>query len=145
MQDASEESTADIQETLSRANFPSVHAWVERFRKVTEKAEAANMDGGPIDEGKEMEDEIVNRILTSTLTEQPDPSIDASDVLVVTAGLKDGQKVSVAPVDFGRTHKDEGVLVGLSANEVVIEVEVPGGQGRLRLHYPRINFKILPA
>lgn len=136
----SDDSTADMRKALSEEQFPKVHAWVQRFRSATQKAAEANPGAGPIDEGEEAEDSIVSRILASDFTEPESPVVDESDVL----GLKKGQKVSVAPVDFGFTHKDEGNLVGLSRDEVVVEVDVPGDNGKLRLHYPRINFKILP-
>lgn len=135
-----DDSTADMGRVLSKEEFPYVHAWVERFRSVTDEAEKANKGAGALGEGQEAEDDIVNKILASGFTETESLGVDSSDVL----GLKRGQKVSVAPVDFGFTHKDEGTLVGLSKDEVVLEVDVPDDQGKLRLHYPRINFKILP-
>lgn len=141
MRDEVDDSMKDMRRVLSREEFPRVHAWVERFGAVTEEAEKANEGADPLGEGEEAENAIVKTILESDFTEPQDPVVDESDVL----GLKRGQKVSVAPVDFGFTHKDEGVLVGLSRNEVTIEVDVPNGNGNLRLHYPRINFKILPV
>ncbi|KAK4505487.1 hypothetical protein PRZ48_003450 [Zasmidium cellare] len=139
--DKGEHSTADMRRVLSRDEFPNVHAWVERFRKATNEAESANKSAGALDEGKEAGDEIVKRILSSEFTEAESPVVDESDVL----GLKKGQRISIAPVDFGFTHKDQGTLVGLAKDEVVIEIDVPGDNGKLRLHYPRINFKILPV
>lgn len=140
-----ESDSDDMQSTLSKEQFPGVHGWAQRFRKLVDEAETNNPGAGPIEEGRQTEDQAVRRILSSTFTEQTDLGIDASDVLVKTEGLKAGQRVSVGPADFGNTHKDIGTLVGLSTDEVVIEVEVPGGEGKLRLHYPRINFKILPV
>ncbi|KAF2161424.1 hypothetical protein M409DRAFT_28155 [Zasmidium cellare ATCC 36951] len=134
------ESTADMRKVLSREEFPHVHAWVERFRRATDDAGNANQGAGALDEGEEAENDIVRRILASDLTEAESPGVDESDIL----GLKQGQRIIVALVDFGFTHKDEGILVGLAKDEVVIEVDVPGDNAKLRLHYPRINFKILP-
>lgn len=131
----------DMRRALSEGEFPKVHAWVRRFRDAADEAERRNPGAGEIEEGKEAEDDVVERILGSESSEVNDLPFDMDDVL----GLRKGQRVSVAPVDFGFTHKDEGTLVGLSKNEVVIEVDVPGGRGKLRLHYPRIQFKILPA
>lgn len=138
-------SSVDMQSALSEEHFPRIHAWTQRFRKLADEAEVANTGAGPLREGQEAEDDVVNRILSSGHTEQNEIGIDASDILIKTDGLKAGQKVSVAPADFGFTHKDEGTLVSLSSDEVVIEVEVPDGDGKLRLHYPRVNFKILPV
>ena len=117
-----------------------MHAWVQRFRQAAIDAEKSNTGAGQLEEGSQAETDIVKRILDSSPTEPTPITVDEADVL----GLKHGQRVSVAPVDFGFTHKDEGELVGLSKDEVVILSDVPGGQGQLRLHYPRINFKILP-
>ena len=129
---------ADMRNAINKEEFPKVFAWVERFRGA---ASAAETNGsGKMDEGKAAEDEVVRKILAAGFTDPESPQVDANDVL----GLERGQRVSIAPVDFGFGHRDEGVLLGLSANEAIIEVETPGDNGTLRLHYPRINFKILP-
>ena len=142
MRDASDDSTGDMAKSLGKDEFPNLHAWVGRWRKATEEAERTNPGAGTMDEGDEAENDIVRRILAGSLMEPRDLEFDDQDVL----GLKKGQRVSIAPVDFGFTHKDEGPLVSLSKEEAVIEVDVPVGKdGKLRLHYPRINFKILPV
>lgn len=141
MNDDSEESTADMRRVLNRQEFSKVHAWIERFRKSANDAAKSNSAGGPLEEGEAAEADFVQRILAASFTESECIDVDEADVL----GLKAGQRVTVAPVDFGFTHKDEGVLVGLSREEAVIRVNVPEGNGALRLHYPRINFKILRA
>jgi len=129
---------ADIKRVLSKEEFPRTHAWIERWREVTKDAESSHL----MAEGKEAEDTVVHRILDVGFVEKEHLDFDEDDVL----GLKRGQIVSISPVDFGFTHEDRGVVVGLTKDEVVIEVEVPGGKdGKLRLHYPRINFKIKPA
>ena len=137
--DAEEDLTADMRRVLSKAEFPHVHAWVDRWRRVTAEAAKTNSGSEVMHEGERVED-IVKQILDSKYIEPADLEFDADDVIT----LKKGQKVGIAPVDFGFTHKDEGVLVGLSKEEAVIEIEVPGAKdGKLRWHYPRINFKIL--
>ena len=129
---------ADMRKAINKDEFPKVFAWVERFRYAASAAEANKR--GQVDEGEAAEDEVVTRILAAGFTGAESPQVDANDVL----GLKRGQRVSIAPVDFGFGHRDEGVLLGLSANEAIIEVATPADNGTLRLHYPRINFKILP-
>lgn len=143
MQD--QNSSDDVQSTLSKEEFPGVHDWTQRFRKMADEAKAYHLGAGELQEGQQAEEQVVKKILSSAFTEQTDLGIDSSDVLVKSDGMKAGQRVSVAPADSGSTYKDVGSLVGLSANEAVIEIEVPAGQGKLRLHYPRVNFKILPA
>ena len=61
--------------------------------------------------------------------------------------LKKGQVVEVWPTDSGQAqaHRDKGELVSIGVKEVVIRTEVPKGKGSLRLHFPRINFKIQPT
>ncbi|EGP83986.1 uncharacterized protein MYCGRDRAFT_48752 [Zymoseptoria tritici IPO323] len=121
-----DEGTEDLKRTLSREEFPRVWAWTERFRQAAEEARRGNEGAVEMQEGQEAEDETVLKV-------------DLDDAL----GLKAGQRVEVAPADFGFTHKNEGVLVGLTKDEAVIEIDVPGEEdGKLRLHYPRINFKI---
>ena len=139
MRDGSDESTADMRKVLNESEFPKVHPWVKRWREVTEQAESSNPGAGAMDEGTEKEDEVIERILNGQLCEPDELTFDKDDVL----GLSQGQRVSISPVDFGFTHEDAGLLVGLTKDEVVIEVEVPGeANDKLRLHYPRINFKI---
>lgn len=140
MQSESDDSMADMRGALGPKVYPNVHAWIDRFRKITAETEKSKPSAGQLDEGAQAEADIVKRILDSALTESDATTVDERDVL----NLRRGQRVSVAPVDFGFTHKDEGELVGLSKDEVVILSDVPGGRGQLRLHYPRINFKILP-
>lgn len=143
MQDNS--SSNDVEVMLGRAQFPGIHGWAQRFRTVADEAQAKNAGAGPLEEGQEAEDEVVRKILSSTLTEKTDLWIDESDALVKMDGLKVGQRVSVGAADIGGEHKDVGTLLRLAEDEVVIEVEVPNGEGNLRLHFPRINCKILPA
>lgn len=138
MGDDSDGATADMKRALSDVEFPKLYEWVKRFRAAAENAEKENSAAGRLQEGADAEDQVVDRILAADLTEQ-EPHFEESDVL----GLRRGERVTIAPVDFGFTHKDEGDLIGISKNEVVIEVQVPQGKGSLRLHYPRINFKIL--
>lgn len=139
MGDASNDSTADMEKVLKESVYPKVNAWVRRWRSTTEEAENANPGAGAMDEGKAKEDAAVKRILDGKYCEPDALEFDTDDVL----GLSKGQKVGVSPVDFGFTHSDKGTLIGLTKEEVVIEIEVPGGSsGKLRLHYPRINFKI---
>ncbi|KXS97774.1 hypothetical protein AC579_8824 [Pseudocercospora musae] len=138
MEDDSGGATADMQRALSDVEFPKLYEWVKRFREVADKANKDHAEGGRLQEGADAEYKVVDCILAAGFTEQ-DPCFDETDVL----GLQKGQPITIAPVDFGFTHKDEGNLIGLSRNEVVIEAQVPQGMGSLRLHYPRINFKIL--
>ncbi|GIZ37091.1 hypothetical protein CKM354_000055400 [Cercospora kikuchii] len=131
----------DLRRELGEERFPKVWEWVRRFREVTMEAEQRNKGAGVLGEGRDAEDAVVEKILEAQFTERGDLEFDENDVL----GLKKGQKISVSPTDFGFTHKDEGKLAGLTKDEVVIESPVPKEQGIVRLHFPRFNFKVLPA
>ena len=133
------EKKEDLRRVLGEEKFPRVWAWVRRFMEVDQVAAKRNESG--LLEGVDAEAEVVGRILNAQKSPESgnELAFDEDDVL----GLKKGQRISIAPTDFGFTHKDVGTLVGLTENEVVIESSVPGDQGILRLHYPRINFKIL--
>jgi hypothetical protein len=140
MADPSHESMADAAKVLRKEEFPKTHTWVQRWRDVTAEAEKSNPGAGSMDEGKEAEERVVKAILAGSFVEPNDLQFDADDIM----GFKKGQKISVAPTDFGFMYEDRGSIVGLSKEEVVIEVDVPGGKdGKLRLHYPRVNFKLI--
>lgn len=137
-----EEAMKDVRATLNEREFPRTLAWVRRFREYVDDVERENASNVESLEGEKAEEEIVNRILGSELCENGDLPFEDGDVL----GLRKGQMVSVGPTDFGFTHADVGVLVGLAKNEVVIEVDSNNKQqGKLRLHFPRIGFKTLPV
>jgi len=125
---------------LNKGAFPKVHLWVRG--KLVGNAEGENTGVRYCGEGEEAENHVVRRILGSGYAEAEELPFEEDDIL----GLKKGQNASAAPADFGFTHAYTGVLVGLSRNEVVIEIEVRGGEeGQLRLHFPRIVFEIAPA
>jgi len=139
-------SVGDMAEVLSEKEFPYVHAWVKRFGEACDEAAAKNRNGGhkQMLEGAEAESETAKKILSGDFAEKDEGLIvGESDAL----GLKRGQRVTIAPTDFGFTHSDEGVLVALGRDEVVIEVDVTKetGNGKLRLHFPRLAYKIVPV
>lgn len=137
-----EEAMRDIRAALPETEFPKTYAWLRRWREHVDQAERENARFVERLEGPEAEDKIVKRILDGRFTEVEPVPFDEKDAL----GLRRGQKVSVGPTDFGFTHVDVGRLIGLSKNEVVIEVELKDrSEGSLRLHFPRIGFKILPV
>lgn len=136
-----EAETSDIRKALSEREFPYVHAWVARFRDICAQARTRNPRAMPTAEGADAEGEIVRAIFSSGFAEPQYLSFDEEDVL----GFKHSQRVSIAPSDFGFAHPDEGLLVGLSTNEATIQMTNGNEQQYLRLHYPRINFKITPV
>ncbi|KAK5083390.1 hypothetical protein LTR70_008254 [Exophiala xenobiotica] len=105
-------------------------------------AEGENTGARHCGEGEEAGNDVVRRILGSGYAEAEELPFEEDDI----RGLKKGQNARAAPADFGFTHAYTWVLVGLSGNEVVIQIEVRGGEeGQLRLHFPRVDFEIAPA
>jgi len=51
--------------------------------------------------------------------------------------------VTVSATDYG-TDPNEGVLVGLTADEVVIE-RVDERAGRVHVHFPRLGYQVKPV
>lgn len=56
-------------------------------------------------------------------------------------GFEAGARISVTPTDYGRDPV-AGTLVGLSADEVVVE-RLDARAGRVHVHFPRAGFQIL--
>ena len=137
--DEAEEACGDMKEVLNEHEFPMVHEWVRRFKQVCDQAKRSNAGAQELGEGEVAEDAVVKRVLNGDFVEPDELDFYPIDIL----GLKKGQFISIAPADFGFTHSDRGALVGLTTNEVVIEVAA--GRRPLRLHYPRIDFKISPV
>ncbi len=112
--------------------YPKTFAWVDRFRKfVAEKQQAFAVLSS---------EEAVDKILKSDFYEV-EGTVDELDPL----NLKPGQLVEVWPIDSGFTRHDKGELVSIGVNEVVIACKPRDGQGKVRLHFPRVNFRIQPV
>jgi hypothetical protein len=130
---AFEDSEKDI---INAEHYPRTFAYVERFRQAI-KARQEHI-GLP---EKLSADEAIARILDSGLYEQPHPGVDPKDPL----RLKKGQAVEIFPIDSGFTHHDKGELASIGVKEVAIFTRPNEGEGILRLHFPRVNFRIQPT
>ncbi|KIW04495.1 uncharacterized protein PV09_04252 [Verruconis gallopava] len=119
---------------FTREQYPKVFAWLDRYKAFV--ASVHEKDGRAETIGIE---ETVRKVLSSKYAE-PEGDVDALDPLQ----LKKGQLVEMFPTDSGMNHHDKGELLSISADEVVVKSEVPGGKGHLRIHYPRTNFSIKP-
>ena len=60
-------------------------------------------------------------------------------------GLREGQVVQVWPIDSGFNHREQGKLIKLSKDEVVLAVQSKEGNKEVRVHAPRWGFRIAPA
>ncbi len=123
------------QDVIGAKQYPKTFAYVDRFRR----AIATKQEQNGMPEVLSAE-ETIKRILESDFFE-PEGTVDDRDPLK----LKRGQTVEVWPVDSGFTHRDKGELVAIGVKEVVISSPPKGGEGRLRLHFPRVNFRIQAA
>ena len=122
-------------DVISEELFPKTFGYVHRFRKaIASKQEQNSMPE------KLSAEQAIERILASDFFE-PEGTIDQRDPL----GLKKGQMVEVWPIDSGFSHHDGGELVSIGVKEVVVSRRPNEGEGRLRLHFPRVNFRIQPV
>lgn len=121
-------------DVISDTHFPRVYAWVKRFREAIGKAQHESETPNIISS-----EDMIETILASDHWEK-ESTVDELDPLK----LRKNQMVEVYPMDTGFNHHDRGRLVSLCQNEVVIESKVKDGNGHLRLHFPRHNFKIEP-
>ncbi|KIX10002.1 uncharacterized protein Z518_01083 [Rhinocladiella mackenziei CBS 650.93] len=117
-------------ELISDKRYPKVFAWIARFNEALKVAKAqapkpASLKG----------DAALQRILNASFA-QPDVGIDQADPL----GLQQGTEVEVFPTDSGVRHHDQGQLIGLSEDEVVLGMQTKGRE--IRVHYPRTGFRI---
>lgn len=124
---------------ISRAQFPRVFAWIERFDQAVSAAEG-KLGKVPKLSGEEAAGTIVG----SSHFEAQAGHVDEGEPLVKTLGLKKGDRIVVFPLDSGSTHKDTGVLLSLSSKEVVFETVADlQGSPAVRVHAPRHGFRIV--
>ncbi|TQS31836.1 hypothetical protein Golomagni_07870 [Golovinomyces magnicellulatus] len=115
-----------------------VYAWIARFKAAVTAAEEK--------QGKQptIEAAEAQKIVTAAAYHDKELDVDADDFDVKAMGLKKGDTVTVGPTDFGLTRRDKGTLVGINADEVVIETKTSTG-GTIRAHAPRHSFRIEKA
>ncbi|EXJ62780.1 hypothetical protein A1O7_03219 [Cladophialophora yegresii CBS 114405] len=117
-------------ELISDKKYPKVFAWIARFNDALKASKAkapkpATLKG----------DVAAERIFNASFVEK-DLAVDPADPL----GLKRGTEVEVFPVDSGTHHRDQGRLIGLTEDEVVLGIQAQGKE--LHLHYPRTGFRV---
>lgn len=140
-----------MNEVFNKNRYPGLHAWYERFRGYVEALPSTETR---VERGDESGvEEVMRRLEQSDTSEKvpllptPNANLEALDE---RNGLRIGSRVSVAPQDTGQKHPTVGTLVGASPEEVVILPDVPevGKQARVervRLHFPRVEFVVMPA
>lgn len=118
-------------ELISRKKYPQTFAWCERYHAAVEAAGGTN----EVVEGPE----ALKRVHAAKLDGESG-QVEEHDPL----GLKKGQKVNVSPIDTGYTAQEEGELLSLHGQEVIVGVKTKEGAD-VRLHCPRWNFRIKGA
>lgn len=118
------------EEHFGEKRYPKVHGWVRRFMAEVERKRQSV--GIPTElDGSSMRDRVLNAKSTSESV-----SFEPNDPLK----LQHGEEVEVYPSDYGQTGKSTGVLVGLTATEVVIRNRLG-----IHIHFPRWNFSIVKS
>lgn len=112
---------------ISAKQFPKVFAWIDRFNRALADAKAkapkpTSLKG----------DAAAKRVLSAKFV-GPEPRVNASDPL----SLNNEQLVEVWPTDSGFRYRDQGALVGLADDEIVLAAE-----SGVRLHFPRTGFRV---
>ncbi|KAK2782369.1 hypothetical protein FQN53_009803 [Emmonsiellopsis sp. PD_33] len=120
---------------ISEAHFPRVFAWMSRFRKALSEAKSGTSKPTTLSGIQ-----VLDRLGAAEFME-PNGKFDDGDALK----LHPGQDVVVWPTDGGSNYKDSGKLVALSAQEVVVQRPTMDNRADIRIHFPRTNFRIVPA
>lgn len=120
---------------ISAKQYPKVFAWMRRFRQAVSEAW-----GRAPKVPKVSGEEVLNGLQDATFVEA-EGGVDENDPLK----LQMGQEVVVWPTDVGTSRRDSGRLVELNAQEVVLQRKTADGRFDVRLHFPRTNFRIVPA
>lgn len=116
---------------ISAKQFPKVFAWIARFNKEINAAKAKAPKPNSL-----KGDAAAQRILSAAYADS-DIGVDSSDPV----SLEKGQDVEVWPIDSGFRARDQGKLVGLNDEEIVIQI--PGKD--IHLHCPRKGFRLAAA
>lgn len=113
---------------ISDSIFPKAYAWIRRFQDAVRRAKSTAPKVVAL-KGKEAAEQIMSAGFA-----EPDLGLSAADA---QRSLKEGDIVEVFPTDTGFSHRDRGKLIGLTGDEIVV-----GLDNGLRLHTPRIGFKV---
>ncbi|KAK2868017.1 hypothetical protein FQN49_003245 [Arthroderma sp. PD_2] len=119
---------------VSKTSHPKVFAWMARFRQALSNAEA-KMEKVVVSGS-----DVLDGLQHESFAEE-EGKVDESDPL----GLRKGENVTVWPTDSGSTHRDTGTLVTLNSKEIVLQRKTADGRFDVRIHFPRINFRVVPA
>lgn len=113
---------------VSDSIFPKVYAWIRRFHEAVKAAKETAPKPTKL-KGKEAAEQILSAGFA-----EPEAEVSPADT---RKSLHKGDRVEVFPTDTGFSHREKGVLLGLTGDEIVVGLE-----NGLRLHTPRIGFRV---
>lgn len=116
---------------FSEEIYPKVYAWRTRFRSAV--ASAKNQSPKVV----RVKGEQATSLVTSSRFTDQTMVVDVNDPL----NLKEGTMVELFPLDSGHTHRDRGLLVKLTKDEVAISLQSKSGV-ELHVHAPRWQFRV---
>lgn len=120
-------------ELISDKQYPKVFAWINRFNNAVKSGRSKIPRPTRID-GETAAQRVFNAKYADS-----DIGIDTKDPL----GLNKGDLVQVWPTDSGFNHRDEGRLIGLSQDEIVISIQTEDTIAPIHLHCPRTGFRVV--
>lgn len=118
---------------ISNKIFPKTFAWCQRYHTAVEEATKNASKPAEIDGAEALKRAAQSSPLSGLEVDPEEP-----------LGFKQGQRVEVSPIDTGMSGVQKGLLVGLDKTEVVVESKTKSG-GRVQVHFPRWNYKVVHA
>ncbi|KAL1723372.1 hypothetical protein EV715DRAFT_190629 [Schizophyllum commune] len=116
-----------------KAKFAKTLEWLRNVQKYIQSQQAALPKTEKIS-GKE----AAQRIASATVEREESPFDEKTATLL---GVKHGEPVAVIPEDNSRDYPTKGLLVGLSDEEVVLEIK--GKAGTFLCHFPRLRYAVV--
>ncbi|KAI4519114.1 hypothetical protein K525DRAFT_206856, partial [Schizophyllum commune Loenen D] len=117
-----------------KVKFAKTLEWLRNVQKYIQSQEATLPKTEKIS-GKE----AAQRIASAAAVEREKPLFDEKTATLL--GVKHGEPVAVIPEDNSRDYPTKGLLVGLSDEEVVLEIK--GKAGTFLCHFPRLRYAVV--
>ncbi|TDL29530.1 hypothetical protein BD410DRAFT_817606 [Rickenella mellea] len=124
-----------MKDILPESKFPKSIAWISRISDYLNSRKA-----GDVAPSTKITGDAAAKVIVQA---QPLAQVGFDTEEAHRLGVHRDTQVSVAPDDTGRTVLTHGVLVGLNREEAVIETQ--GSAGKVRCHFPMLNFTIRPS
>ncbi|KAI5203826.1 hypothetical protein AUEXF2481DRAFT_26061 [Aureobasidium subglaciale EXF-2481] len=122
-------------QAFPKDQHPKTWAWLSRFKKTVKEVEASSKKTVSLD-GQA----AIQHIMSASYHDQQ-TGVDSNDPVK----LNEGDLVQLWPTDSGFRHKDQGHLVKLTNDEVVLAIQTKTGGKEIRVHAPRWGFRVVKA